>query len=122
MRDFYLFTNTKITGEKCFELLKQNCPNAKWTENVYLSLTGRHRAYLWFSSDRVDDGLDCDIEENKKHVPLENPYIAHLEAYRSIDLKRMLAVLVQIYPELYVNDDGDWYGTAQEYIDTEFDY
>lgn len=30
---------------------------------------------------------------------------------------------MQIYPELFVAvDDDDWYGTAQEYLDAEFDY
>jgi len=55
-------------------------------------------------------------------VPIENAYITDFETYRSVDAKKVFAVLMQIYPELYVNDDGDWYGTAQEYIDTEFDY
>ena len=52
------------------------------------------------------------------------PYINFFETYRSIDAKRFIAVLMTIYPELYVDvDEADfWYGTAQEYLDTEFDY
>ena len=52
------------------------------------------------------------------------PYINHFETHRSIDAKRVVEVLMELYPELYIeiDDEIEWSGTAQEYLDTEFDY
>ena len=63
-------------------------------------------------------------DEYKKKIPIENPYVTDFETHRSIDLKRVIKVLMQLYPELYINvdDSTNWLGSAQEYLDTEFDY
>ena len=66
-----------------------------------------------------------EFEAEKNLIPRKDPYLNLFESHRSIDVKRVLIVLMRIYPELYVSADQDvpeWYGTAQEYLDTEFDY
>ena len=65
-----------------------------------------------------------EFEEERKRIPIQDPYINFFETYRSVDAKRFVAVLMKIYPELYIDvDESDfWSGTAQEYLDTEFDF
>ena len=64
------------------------------------------------------------MEEFKSKIPLKNPVLIDFQTHRSIDAKRLIKVLMQLYPELYVevNYAVTWFGTAQEYLDTKFDY
>ena len=128
MRDFYFFTNTPLTAKDCYESLKK--------EIKYIEMNGdtdiwinykKSKSFLWFYNERLEDYWCCTEEEfaeMKKQIPIDEPYINHFETHRSIDAKRVISVLLTLYPELYIdiNDDTDWQGTAQEYLDTEFDY
>ena len=68
------------------------------------------------------------VKERKQwqrhNIPIENPVLNLLQIHRSVDAKRIIEVLMKIYPELYVEvDDAEtWLGTAQEYLDKEFDF
>ena len=127
MRDFYFFTNSKLTATDCYEQLKAAIPHVVMNGRTDIRIAAKSRSYLWFNNDTFAD-YTYDPEEVtsalKQRIPLDDPYITHFETHRSIDAKRVLKVLLQLRPEIYVNvDDGtDWVGTAQEYIDTEFDY
>ena len=124
MRDFHLFTNTKITAEDCLESLKKEIAGIVKNGEKGIMIQGKNRAYLWFTDDRILDCFESTIDEFQRKVPIENAYITDFETYRSVDAKKVFAVLMQIYPEIYINvdDSSNWYGTAQEYIDTAFDY
>ena len=125
MRDFIFFTNRKITAEECFEALKKEIQHVE-TNGTDIWMGAKFKSFLTHSDDGIDDFIfdsPEDLEEFKKRDPIQNPYITDFEAHRSIDAKRVINVLMKIYPELYVNvQDDDWWGTAQEYLDTEFDY
>ena len=130
MRDFYLFTKKPIVFAECKEKILAEVKKCRPYEGGGESGFQGERKNFW-TFELENGGIFDDVENREERedllqmeasVPIENPYVNYFGCHRSIDLKRMLAVLVQIYPELYVNDDGDWYGTAQEYIDTEFDY
>ena len=128
MRDFYFFTDKPMTIQDCFENLKQ--------EIAYIEMNGerdiwinykKFRSFLWLENERIEEYWYCteeEFQELRKHIPIEAPYINHFETHRSIDAKRVIKVLMQIYPELYIDidDETEWQGTAQEYLDTEFDY
>ena len=78
-----------------------------------------------YYNERLEDGFYGsreDYEKEKNLIPIKDPYVTHFETHRSIDLKRVIKVLVQLYPELYIDDDGDFTASAQEYLDAEFDY
>jgi intergrase/recombinase len=125
MRDFIFFTNRKITAEECFEALKNEIQYVE-TNGADIWINAKSKSFLTPSDDCIDDFIfdsPEDFEEFKKKIPIQNPCITDFETHRSIDAKRVIKVLMQIYPELYVNvQDDDWWGTAQEYLDTEFDY
>ena len=124
MRDFIFFTNRKITAQECFEAIKIEMPTAdKGDGTTSIFVGGKNRAYLWFSNDRISDCWEEEIKAFKGKVPMDNAYLVNFETYRSIEAKKMIKALLRVYPELYVNvQDDDWWGTAQEYLDTEFDY
>ena len=133
MRDFSFYTSKPLTAKDCFDSLSNEIKNIRGTndpDEVQISVGGKWRSYLWFYNERFEDYINFyeskeEFEADKNLIPITDPYINFFEAYRSIDVKRVLKVLMCIYPELYVSADEDdpvWYGTAQEYIDTEFDY
>ena len=132
MRDFYFYTSKPLTATDCYDCLNEKIKNIRGTnalDEVQISLGGKWRSYLWFYNERFEDYINFyesqeEFEEDKRRIPIQNPYINFFETYRSIDAKRFIGVLMTIYPELYIDvDDADfWCGTAQEYLDTEFDY
>ena len=46
-----------------------------------------------------------EFEAEKNLIPIKDPYLNLFESHRSIDVKRVLIVLMRIYPELYVSAD-----------------
>ena len=126
MRDFYFFTSKPITIEDCFDALKSEIKNVDYYDQNGIFIKGKHRSYIHFENDRLTDFIfedDEDYEEFKNKIKVDNPYVTDFETYRSIDAKRVITVLMKLRPELYVFvDDDDFYGTAQEYLDTEFNY
>lgn len=132
MRDFYLYTSRPLTAKECFDSLKneiQNIHGSDKVDEIQISVSGKWRSYLWFYNERLEDYIGFyetkeEFEEEKKRIPIQDPYVNFFETYRSVDAKRFITVLMRIYPELYidVNESEFWHGTAQEYLDTEFDY
>ena len=124
MRDFYFFTKTKVTAEDCLAPLQKEIKNVKMNGDTDIWIDAKSRSFLWLENSSLDEFIVEDLDEFKKQIPLQNPYVTYFETHRSIDAKRVLAVLMQLYPEIYVNvdDESDWFGTAQEYLDTEFYY
>ena len=132
MRDFYFYTSKPLTAADCYDCLNEKIKNIRGTnalDEVQISVGGKWRSYLWFYNERFEDYINFyesqeEFEEDKRRIPIQNPYINFFETYRSIDAKRFIAVLMEIYPELYIDVDENnfWSGTAQEYLDTEFDY
>ena len=130
MRDFYFYTSRPLTAKDCFDSLSNKIKDIRGTnslDEIQISVGGKWRSYLWFYNERLEDGVyqsEEELESDKKRIPIEEPYINFFETYRSVDAKRFIEVLMKIYPELYIDvDESDfWSGTAQEYLDTEFDY
>ena len=131
MRDFTFYTSIPMTAKDCFESLKQEIKYVEMNGDTDIWINySKSRSFLWFYNERFEDYREFyesqdEYEEEKSLIPIKDPYFNQFESHRSIDVKRVLKVLMKIYPELYVSadeDDPEWYGTAQEYIDTEFDY
>ena len=131
MRDFTFYTSVPMTARDCYESLKQEIKYIEMNGDTDIWINySKSRSFLWFYNERFEDYREFyesqdEYEEEKSLIPIKDPYFNQFESHRSIDVKRVLKVLMKIYPELYVSadeDDPEWYGTAQEYIDTEFDY
>ena len=94
-------------------------------ENIWIN--AKSKSFLIFTDDTLDDFIfnsPKELEEFKSKIPLKNPVLIDFQTHRSIDAKRVIKVLMQICPELFVNvnDESNIFCTAQEYLDTEFDY
>ena len=130
MRDFSFFTQIPITSEKCYNSLKKEIKNLEGTgepNEINVWVNSKSKSFLWFYNERMEDFIyesAEDFEAEKSHIPIKDPYVNHFETHRSVDAKRFIKVLMTIYPELYIEEDdvSEWSGTAQEYLDTEFDY
>ena len=131
MRDFTFYTSTPMTARDCYESLKREIKYVEMNGDTDIWINySKSRSFLWFYNEKFEDYREFyesqdEYEEEKNLIPIKDPYFNQFESHRSIDVKRVLKVLIKIYPELYVSADEDdpvWYGTAQEYLDTEFDY
>ena len=124
MRDFYFFTSKKITAKECIRVMSPEIKNVKMNGENGIMIDGKFRSFLWFSDDTIND-FDLSQEEKESFIEkigIEKTYVTDFETHRSVDLKRVIRSIMQLCPDLYVYDDGDFLGTAQEYLDTEFDY
>lgn len=124
MRDFYFFTSKKITAKECVCALSQEIKDAKLNGDDGIMIDGKFRSFLWFSNDTIDDFFLSEEEKENliRKIGFQNPCITDFETHRSCDLKRVIKVIVGLCPDLHIYDDDDFLGTAQEYLDTEFDY
>ena len=126
MRDFYFFTSTQITAKDCFEALKNEIKNVEMNGETDIWINAKSRSFIWFNNERLEDGIyesQEEYEKDKNSIPIKEPYINFLESHRSIDVKRIIKVLIELYPELYIEaSDDDLICSAQEYLDKEFDY
>ena len=129
MRDIYLFTKNPMIYEKCEETIFENVKKAGTNKkNAFWSLSKMFWEFEITNETLFEDTNDPDYIEEligwAKNIPIEEPFINYVGVHRSIDAKRIIKALLSAHPDLYVNvDDGtDWFGTAQEYLDTEFDY
>ena len=128
MRDFYFLTSKPITANDCYESLRQEINHIEMNGETDIWINyNKSRSFLWLNNECLADfwfGTDEELVEYKKQIPMEEPFINHFETHRSIDAKRVIKVLMNTYPDLYIdiNDETEWQGSAQEYLDTEFDY
>ena len=126
MRDFYFFTSKKITAQDCFDALSKEIKNVEMNSADAIRINSNLRTFIWFYNDRLEDGIyesQEEYENEKKLIPIKDPYITFLESHRSIDVKRVVRVLIKLYPELYIEaSDDELLCSAQEYLNTEFDY
>jgi len=126
MRDFYFFTSQKLTAKDCFEALSKEIKNVEMNGADNIWINAKSRSYIWFHNERLEDGFyesQEEYEKDRNSIPIKDPYITFVESHRSIDVKRIIKVLMQLYPELYIEaSDDDLICSAQEYLDTEFDY
>ena len=124
MRDFYFFTSKKITAQECIDTLRKEIKDVKMNGEDCIMIDGKFRSFIWFGDDTLEDFF-CTQEEKEsmmQKIGIPTPYVTDFETHRSVDLKRVIRSIMQLCPDLYVYDDGDFLGTAQEYLDTEFDY
>ena len=129
MRDIILYTKNPIIYDNCIQVILDNIKGATSNNKDYISSNTK---YFWsftidndsIYEDFTDEYMINEIKEFAKNLPIENPYTNLILVHRSIDAKRLVEILVKFHPELYinVNDSTNWLGSAQEYLDTEFDY
>ena len=124
MRDFYFFTGVKLTAADCFPLLQREIKNVKMNGENGILIDGKFRSYLWFSNDTVQDFFLSSEEKESllQKIGLQNPCITDFQTRFSADLKRVIAALAELCPDLHIYDDGDFVGSAQEYLNASFDY
>lgn len=132
MRDIILYTKNAMVYEDCATVILANVKGAVTNTKNYFHSNNKYFWSLEIDNEDLETSLKGFDEEYVKerkqwqrhNIPIENPVLNLLQIHRSVDAKRIIEVLMKIYPELYVEvDDAEtWLGTAQEYLDKEFDF
>ena len=129
MRDVYLFTKKPMIYEECEETIFVNIKNVAANKKNTIWTNSKIFWKLEIVNETIFEGADSpdyiqELAEWAQNIPIEEPFVNYISVHRSIDAKRIIQALILIYPDLYINvdDQVSWYGTAQEYLDTQFDY
>jgi hypothetical protein len=124
MRGYNFFTSIELDANDCLQELKNVIKNVKMNGENGILIDGKSRSYLWFSNDTVQDFFLSSEEKESllQKIGLQNPCITDFQTHRSADLKRVIAALAELCPDLHIYDDGDFVGSAQEYLNASFDY
>lgn len=132
MRDIILYTKIPINYDECVKDILPNVKNSVTNTKNYFHSNGKHFWCLNIDNEDIETtllGFDESYKQEQKqlllkNVPIDNPISNLLQVHRSIDAKRIIEILMQLHPELYieVNYAETWFGSAQEYLDMQFDY
>ena len=127
MRELIFFANKKITAQDCFDALSKEIKHVKMNGAENICINAKSKSFIIFTDDTIDDFVfdsPKELENFKNNIPIKKPFLIDFQTHRSIDAKRVIQVLMKICPELYinVNDESNIFCSAQEYLDTEFDY
>jgi hypothetical protein len=129
MRDILLFTEQPMVYEDCKRSILRDVKKADTNQTDGFWSTAKFFWSFDIENETVFENASSpeyiqELTDWAKRIPIKDPFINYMEVHRSIDAKRIIKALLPLYPELYINidDESDWFGSAQEYLDTEFDY
>ena len=132
MRDIILYTKEPINYDDCTAAILGSVKSAVTNTKNYFHSNNKHFWSLEIDNEDLqaslqgfdDDYIKDQTQRELENIPISNPFSNLLQTHRSIDAKRIIEVLMKLRPELYieVNDAKPWFGSAQEYLDKEFDY
>ena len=127
MRDIELLTNKKMVLEDVYDIIKKNFKIVDCVKTGMMLGKYPRTLDLDFYKGRMYS--DCEIKtelfdkEYKNKIPLGNAYRAIVGYHLTNATKKLVTVLLNVYPELCVYDnDEDWIGTAKEYLEKEYEY
>lgn len=126
MRNAVLYTKQPVDKDKCFEIIKGVIPKTESYETQIVIGKPPRSICLWFPSYNIDD-IQGEIEkkemsEGLEHIPYEKPYFTNVDFHNPNKLKKIVALLSAIYPEIIVWVDDDKFYTAQEFAETDFNF
>ena len=123
MRDIFLLTNEKPTWERCKCAILEEYPGAQGNKSGVFIGKSPFTIQIWFESDGSDrmyndnDGAAGFPEELRELVPMQNPFCTNVEFHTVDSVKRIVCLLLNLFPEMYIIDDDDNVLSAADYLE-----
>ena len=129
MRDIILISDTPLTVEEYYPHLTEAVPHCKKNgENGFL-IEKPYGLFLDFSNDKVSELPDGTFTSEQtaaltSFFQTGDLYLTDINYHRSIDVKRIVEVLLTKHSRLYLiaEDEKEWFGSAEDYLKAEFSY
>ncbi|MBR5031983.1 MAG: hypothetical protein IKX49_04665 [Clostridia bacterium] len=129
MRDIILISDTPLTVEEYDPHLTEAVPHCEKNGDSGFCIEKPYGLFLDFSKDKISDLPDGTLTPEQttaisSFFQTEELYITDINYHRSIDVKRVISVLLSKHSRLFliVEDEREWYGTAEDYMKTDFEY
>ena len=121
MKSIILFTDSPIDSTICDKALKPVFPKIKITD-AYVFYGKPPKSFNFDIEDKRDkDSFEPLDEETASKIPISNPYCTVISFHYEDMMKQVVTALEPLFPELFICEDQiDWFGTADEYINLDY--
>jgi len=112
MKSLTLITKTKITADKVSDIIiesfKQKPSIVQNDEGeLFLGFSPNEFYIIFDDSSSIEDSMCFFEEEDKKQIPFDNAQVNELYYHNEKVAKHVVKTLLNVYPELYLEDDQD---------------
>ena len=122
MKDLIILTDKPITYDSIDSIIKTEFKNYQLlnddTHLIYVKKRGSGFELELTPNDKLNDP-NCMMDDTVDKCPNKEAYLTNLN-YTSTDIaKRVIKLLIGNYGNMWIqsDEDDDWFGTAQEFID-----
>ena len=121
MKSIIMFTDRPLDYIECKKVLEPLFPKIIINEQQVFYGYSPNSFNFDFEYERDQDSIDPLPKDMADRIPVKNPYCVNLNFHKENMVKKIVAALYPLYPELFIYEDQiDWYGTAKEYIDLDY--
>jgi len=112
-----LCTKNPMDYNKVLQLLKNNYKSISGNENQVSFGKYPNSCYISLPSKNMNDPIEKEeMEEDLPFIPFDNPYFTHIDFHQIVVIKKVVELLLQEYPELFIIDENDTRYSANEFI------
>ena len=122
MKDLIIITDKPITYDTIAPLIKKEFKNYPfWNDDSNLIYVKKKMSgfELEFTPNDILSDPECSMDETVDRCPNKNAYLTNLN-YTSVPIaKRIISLIINNYGNMWIqsDEDDDWFGTAQEFLD-----
>jgi hypothetical protein len=122
MKDLIILTDKPITYDSISAIIKTEFKNYQLlnddTHLIYVKKRGSGFELELTPNDKLNDP-NCMMDDTVDKCPNKEAFLTNLN-YTSTDIaKRVIKLIIGYYGNMWIqsDEDDDWFGTAQEFID-----
>ncbi len=122
MKDLIILTDKPITYDSISAIIKAEFKNYQLlnddTHLIYVKKRGSGFELELTPNDKLNDP-NCMMDDTVDKCPNKEAFLTNLN-YTSTDIaKRVIKLIIGYYGNMWIqsDEDDDWFGTAQEFID-----
>ena len=119
MKSLIFCTKKPIDYRKIIDLIKIEYKSCKGNDKVVSFGKTPKNLFIWLpSTDINDNDTKIDMEEDLPYIPFENPYFTSVEFHIADIAKKVVTILLNEYPELFVLYE-DYRVSANDFLQLE---
>ena len=122
MKDLIIITDKPITYASVIDIIKLEFKQYPfWSDDEDLIYLKKKNSgfELEFTPNDILSDPECMMDDTVDKCPNKDAYLTNLH-YTSIDIaKRLIRLIITKFGSMWIqsDEDDDWFGTAQEFID-----
>ena len=122
MRDLIIISDKPITHDSIADLVKEEFKNYPvWSDTQDLLYIKKKCSgfEIEFSPNDILSDPECMMDETVDRCPNKNAYLTNLSYTTPNIAKRIIRLIINEFGNMWIqsDEDDDWFGTAQEFLD-----